>query len=88
MPEEATFATFDRAHPEVWALFEDFTMGLIRRGRAHHSSDEVLHRVRWETSAGAREPDYEINDDWSVYYARKFHQRHPRHAGFFPMTAD
>jgi hypothetical protein len=83
MTDEARFAEFDASHPEVWALFQCFTLGLIAAGKKHHSSDAVLHRVRWETDAGNKSGDYKINNNWSAFYARKFHKKFPRHAGFF-----
>lgn len=83
MSEDAKFATFDAQYPEVWALFQMFTLGLISSGRKHHSSDAVLHRVRWETAAGNKGTDFKINNNWSPYYARKFHATFPHHVGFF-----
>lgn len=85
--EQAAFAQFDREHPEVWRLFERFTLDLIARGWSHYSADAVLHRVRWETDAGA-EPGsetFKINNNWTAHYARKFRRAHPAHAGFFRL---
>lgn len=79
---ESRFAEFDAQHPEVWTLFERFTLDLIRRGFEHHSADAVLHRVRWETDAGDAE-GLKINNNYAAYYGRKFHRLHPRYAGFF-----
>lgn len=86
-PSGVTFYEFDAAHPDVWQLFERFTLDLIRRGFGHYSSDAVLHRVRWETSAGAGsdEDAFKINNNWTAYYARKFDEQHPEYAGFFRM---
>ena len=79
------FLAFDTAHPDVWALFETFSIELIGRGRKHGSSDAVMHRIRWnyETSSenGAEHP--KLNNIFSACYARKFHRQHPQHDGFF-----
>jgi len=80
---EQKFAEFDAAHPEVWALFERFTLQLIARGFQHHSADAVLHRVRWETSANADGKPFKLNNNYTPYFARKFHRAHPHLAGFF-----
>ena len=80
---EQSFAAFHAAHPDVWFHFERFTLELIRKGYEHHSADAVLHRVRWETDANADGQPYKIQNNWTAYYARMFHRRHPIHAGFF-----
>lgn len=83
----AKFAAFDLAHPEVWDLFCYFTWDRIRAGFEHYSADAVLHRVRWETSAGSTIGDYKINNNYSAFYARKFHDYFPSHADFFRCRA-
>ena len=82
------FAEFDLAHPEVWALYKKYTFELIRRGFDHHSSDFVLHRVRWETASVLDdESSIKINNNWSAFYARKFRDEHPKHADFFRLRS-
>lgn len=80
----ARFAEVDANNPEVWRLFELFTYSMIKRGFAHYSARAVLHRVRWETATPLEdETQFKVNNNWSPYYARKFHAVHPDHAGFF-----
>ena len=80
----ARFASVDAANPDTWRLFERFTFHMIRRGFAHYSADAVLHRVRWETATPLDDNSgFKINNNWSAYYARKFHAYHPEHEGFF-----
>jgi hypothetical protein len=88
MSPAARFAEIDAANPEVWRLFVRFTFELIHRGFAHYSADAVLHRVRWETAA-ALEDDrtFKINNNWSAFYARKFHDHYPKHDRFFRLRA-
>ena len=97
MPEisHARFNEIDAASPEVWRYFTQFTQELISRGFRHHSADAVLHRVRWQTAQPQNDPSnlqsYKICNDWSAFYARKFHKLFPQHAGFFrtrPSIAD
>jgi hypothetical protein len=82
------FAEFNANHPEVWRLFVRFTVELIKRGFQHHSARAVLHRIRWETTAPTVQDDptgFKINNDYSAYFARKFHQDFPQHDGFFRL---
>lgn len=80
------FAAFDEQHPEVWDYFCRFTFELVRAGHLHNSADAVLHRVRWETAVGggfAGGEAFKINNNYSAYYARKFHETYPEYQGFF-----
>ena len=79
------YSRFDRLHPEVWTLFEQFTLDRVRQGRRHYSADAIMHRVRWETDAGGKRSPYKINDHHVTCYARRFHREHPELAGFFRL---
>lgn len=78
------FELFDAQYPQVWEMFLRFTFQVIHVGYQHHSADAVLHRVRWETGLEVGpEHEYKINNNFSAFYARKFHRAYPEHAGFF-----
>jgi hypothetical protein len=82
------FADIDRANPNVWSLFVRLTFDRIHRGFRNYSSDAVLHRVRWETAVPLEDGSgFKINNNWSPFYARKFHDAYPQHAGFFRTRA-
>ena len=84
----ARFAAIDAANPKMWALFERFTFSMIRRGFDHYSARAVLHRVRWETATPLDDgSQFKVNNNWSPFYARKFHRVHPKYDGFFHMRA-
>ena len=78
------FATVDMNNPDFWRLFERFTFDMIRRGFQHYSARAVFDRVRWETATPLDDGSgFKIGNDWSPWYARKFHLLHPAHDGFF-----
>lgn len=82
----ADVRAFHVEHPEVWEHFRAFTMELIRRGRTHYSADAVMHRVRWETDAGADARGGEslkINNNHVAFYARRFNRMYPEYGEFF-----
>lgn len=81
------FAEYDAENPDIWRLFVRFAFEAIRAGHQHYSADAVLHRVRWETSVAARGGDFKCNNNWTAYYARKFHRLYPQHKGFFRLRA-
>jgi hypothetical protein len=80
------FINFDKNNPLVWMLYQRFTHDLIENGHEHHSSDAVLHRVRWETSMKTFDTgNYKINNNYTAFYARKFHAVYPEHGDFFRL---
>ncbi len=80
------FEAFHAENPDVYQLFERFTFEAIQAGRKRFSARTVLHRIRWYTSVETRDPQgFKINDHWSPFYARMFHERYPAYAGFFEL---
>lgn len=80
------FRRFDRANPEIWRLFKRFTFDKIRDGFRHYGARDVIHRIRWETAVVEKsDSGLKINNDWSPYYARKFHETFPHYDGFFRL---
>jgi hypothetical protein len=80
----AQFEAFDKDHPGVWVLFERFTFDRISRGFENFGSKAVMERIRWETAeAQTPEDQFKISNNFTPFYARKFHTRHPEHDGFF-----
>lgn len=86
MSPAARFAEIDAANPDVWRMFVAFTHELMRRGFQHYSADAVLHRIRWQTDTPLDDgSSFKINNNWSAFYARKFHAAYPKHDGFFRL---
>jgi hypothetical protein len=78
------FLTFHRANPEVWRLFEHFTLEAASRGHQHYSASAVCERIRWHTDVETVGGEgVKINNNFRAYYARMFHRRHPELPGFF-----
>lgn len=82
--QERRFAEFHEKHPLVWIYFERFCLELIADDVRRYSADAVMHRVRWETKAGAK-GGYRINNNFVAYYARLFRQTHPKHRHLFAV---
>lgn len=78
-------AAFHKAHPEVWAMFERFTLERISRGFQHYSARAIWHRIRWEMAKPDYQPgeEFKLNNNHTPFYARRFHRLHPKHADFF-----
>lgn len=79
------FNAFDEANPGVWSMFVRFAFELIACGRERYSADALLHRIRWEVAVSTIGDDFKVNNDFAALYARKFAQRHEKHAEFFQL---
>lgn len=86
---EADALAFIALNPRVWELFVKFTKEVIASGHAHYAVDGIFHRIRWETDVATRfagtaegQP-LKLNNNHRAYFARKFHEDFPEHAGFF-----
>jgi len=79
------FERFHRENPRVYELFKRFTFQLIERGFKHHSSDAVVHRIRWHTDVETTTAtdSFKIANAHTAFYARLFMADHPQHKGFF-----
>ena len=79
------FKEYHAEHPDVYDLFEMFTLDRISKGLKCGASD-VIGRVRWETNAGdlfKKNEAYKVNQNYARYYAEEFDKRNPQYAGFF-----
>lgn len=79
----AEFIEFDRSHPDVYRLFCDLTLQLIRSGRESYGAHSVLHRIRWHYATSSQGEAFKINNNFSAFYSRKFAKDYPDHAAFF-----
>ena len=77
------FQQYHLENPQVWELFQRFTIEVIRAGHKHYSARAVFQRIRWHTSVETRGDDFKINDHYSSRYARMFHVKYPKFEGFF-----
>ncbi len=77
---------FHNEHPDVWALFVQFTLELIAAGREHFGASAVWERIRWETAVNPAyrdRRDFKVNNNFQPFYARWFMAAYPQHDGFF-----
>jgi hypothetical protein len=76
---------FHTEHPEVWTLFEQFTLDRIAKGFKRYSSDAIFHRIRWELSRPTYEKgkEFKLNDHYTTFYGRRFMRKYPQHEGYF-----
>ena len=74
---------YHEKHPHVWRLFQQFAFEKIELGYKHYSSKSIFERIRWEHDTGPKTEKFAISNDYTPYYARKFHRKYPDYDGFF-----
>ena len=87
---QARFAAFDKANPQVWSLFERFSLRAAQR-RRRFGSAAVFERIRWEMNVETHGSEFKLNNNWRAFYARKFAAKYPQHGHLFrcrPSAAD
>lgn len=77
------FEKFHSENPEVYDLFERFTLMVIQRGFEHYGAMSIFQRIRWHTDVETNDESYKINNNHVPFYARLFMKNHPQHEGFF-----
>ena len=82
---DAAAAVFSNKHPEVTELFVRFTTEIINRGFKNYSVSAVFERIRWETDQADVDgkSTFKLNNNYRAWYARRFMEHNPEHAGFF-----
>jgi len=77
-------AAFHKANPLVWQYFCKFTFTMIYKGFKHYSVNAIFERIRWELDVGGDGTSvFKLNNNYRAFYARRFHNMFPQHAGFF-----
>lgn len=78
------FRAWDAANPEVYRLFERFSLQAARSGR-RIGAKAIVERMRWELRVETRGDDFKLNNSYVSRLARKFVERHPEHAELFEL---
>lgn len=85
------FKSFHKANPDVFALFERFTMEAIDGGMKKVGAKFVFERIRWELCVSTKGAGYcvaskrilKLNNNFTPLYARLFMLKHKAHANLF-----
>jgi len=74
-----------RTEPEVYQMFEQFTLQLISKRPDRGSHWMIGNRMRWESTINSSTERYKITNDFLGLYARLFMSRHPQHNEYFQV---
>lgn len=84
-PIDEAFVDFDRANPQVYALFKRFAEELRARGRKRIGSKSIIERIRWFALVETDGEPWKINNNFTAHYARKLVAERPEFADLFEM---
>jgi hypothetical protein len=76
-PEE-----YDRLNPDIWNLFVKYAFRIIRRGQEHYGAKAIFELIRYHSIVRGT-GTFKVNNNYTSYYARKFHKEYPMYDGFF-----
>lgn len=79
---------FDHDNPQVWELFERFTLEAIHGGARRLGARLVWERMRWYSRVESTDRTFKLNNNYPQFYARKFLEHHPEHAGCFQLRGE
>jgi len=84
MTIQERFDLFHHNHPQVYALFSRYVKSHIAAGRRRISSKHLIERIRAEVNIGT-DGAFEINNDFTSRYVRKYLELNPHHRGLFRL---
>lgn len=80
---EKDFEQFDKENSKVWELFVKFAFRAINRGFKHYGAKTIFEAIRYHCDITTTGSEFKLNNNYTAYYARKFHRTYPQHDGFF-----
>jgi hypothetical protein len=87
------FIAFHKANPDIYDLFERFTLEAIDSGMPKVGSKFIFERIRWEILVGTKGAGYcvatkrllKLNNNFTAWYARLFMAKNRMHIGVFEL---
>jgi hypothetical protein len=76
-------------NPDFWSEFCTRASLASRNGRKTFGAKAICEGIRWDFSARTdSEEEYKVNNNYTAYFARLFHEQFPHHDGFFKTRGD
>lgn len=77
------FLKYHRENPQIYVMFEKFSLQVIASGRKNFGVGAIAERMRWYSAIETVGDCYKINNNYRAFYARLFEEQNPQHIGFF-----
>lgn len=79
---KVTFEQYHAENPDIYTVFEKYTLMAINKGFRHFGAKAVFEWIRFQTGIFGT-GDYKVNNTYTPDYARLFEEKNPQHAGIF-----
>ncbi len=76
-----TFKEHLEDNPDMWAMFVKYAKE-IGEQRKKFSAAGIFHLMRYETMVKEADSEFNVNQNWCPYYARKFLDEYPQYPIF------
>lgn len=80
---ESRFQQYHAENPQIYRMFCQFALQLIRSGARHIGSKQIIERVRFESAVRAMDGEFKVNNNMTPFYARQFMRDFPEYKGLF-----
>jgi len=77
------FMKFHTENPQVFRIFQERALEMIKTGRKHYSARTILEVARWDIHLQTNGEPFKINNNHIPFYANLFREIHPQHGEFF-----
>lgn len=82
--EYKNFCEYDEANPHIWKEFLRITLITIKVKKfKNYSARDIFPIIRWHRGGNIKSDGFKVNNNYSPFYARKFHELYPQYEGFF-----
>jgi hypothetical protein len=82
-PEYKQFLQYHEANPQIYQFIRRYALRAIERKHTTLSIEFLTCIIRWETSIGAGDDEFKINNNFRPFYARMFMREFPAYKDFF-----
>ena len=77
------FIKFHHENPQVFRIFQERALEMIKTGRKHYSARTILEVARWDIHLQTNGEPFKINNNHIPFYAKLFSEAQPEHRNFF-----
>jgi hypothetical protein len=79
------FQSFHLENPDVYKLFEQYSLEVKHSGRKKYSAWTILQVIRWQKDLKTKGNLFKINNDFIALYARLLMEQNSELEGFFEI---
>lgn len=79
------FKIYHYENPQVFEYFSRFALKAISSGFTKYSSKAIFERIRWFVDIETTGDKFKLNNNYTAYFSRLFHEKYPQYKDFFSI---